>query len=68
GKVIIGAGVSNALIKKGLKAGEWVREAARRCGGSGGGRPDTAQAGGKEPEKVPASMDWASEYASEVTR
>jgi alanyl-tRNA synthetase len=68
GKVIIVAGVSSALIKKGLKAGDWVREAARRCGGSGGGRPDTAQAGGKEPEKVPASMDWAGEYASEVTQ
>jgi alanyl-tRNA synthetase len=68
GKVIIVAGVSSTLIKKGLKAGDWVREAARRCGGSGGGRPDTAQAGGKEPEKVPASMDWASEYASEVTQ
>jgi alanyl-tRNA synthetase len=66
GKVIIVAGVSSTLIKKGLKAGDWVREAARRCGGNGGGRPDTAQAGGKEPEKVPASMDWASEYASEV--
>jgi alanyl-tRNA synthetase len=68
GKVIIVAGVSKALISKGLKAGEWVREAAKVCGGGGGGRPDTAQAGGKEPEKVPAAMDAATEYANEVTQ
>jgi alanyl-tRNA synthetase len=68
GKVIIVAGVSKSMISKGLRAGDWVREAARRCGGSGGGRPDTAQAGGKEPEKVPAAMDWATEYAIEVTQ
>ncbi len=67
-KVIIVAGVSGAMIKKGLKAGDWVREAAIRCGGSGGGRPDTAQAGGKEPEKVPDAMDAATAYANEVTQ
>jgi alanyl-tRNA synthetase len=68
GKVIIVAGVSKAMITKGLKAGDWVREAAEKCGGGGGGRPDTAQAGGKEPENVPVAMDRATQYAKEVTQ
>ena len=67
-KVIIVAGVSKAMITKGLKAGDWVREAAKKCGGSGGGRPDTAQAGGKEPENVPVAMARATQYAKEVTQ
>ncbi|HIB49699.1 MAG TPA: alanine--tRNA ligase [Phycisphaerales bacterium] len=67
GKVIIVAGVSKTLISKGLKAGDWVRVAAGACGGGGGGRPDTAQAGGKEPENVPSAMDTASTFALEAT-
>ena len=68
GKVIIVAGVSRALIGKGLKAGDWVREAAKICGGDGGGRPDTAQAGGKDPGKIPAAMEIATTFANEATR
>ncbi len=67
-KVIIVAGVSKTLITKGLRAGDWVREAAKVCGGGGGGRPDTAQAGGKDPEKVPEAMDAATAYANEATQ
>ena len=67
GKVIIVAGSSKAMISKGLKAGDWVRVAASACGGGGGGRPDTAQAGGKEPENVPVAMDKATAFAKEVT-
>ena len=66
-KVIIVAGVSKTLIGKGLKAGDWVREAAKICGGGGGGKPDTAQAGGKHPEKVPDAMENAILFANEVT-
>ncbi len=68
GKVIIVAGVSGALIGQGLKAGDWVREAAKVCGGGGGGRPDTAQAGGKNPEKVPAAMEGAIVFANEAIK
>jgi alanyl-tRNA synthetase len=47
------AGVTDDLIKeKGLKAGDIIREVAKVAGGSGGGRPDMAQAGGREPSKV----------------
>jgi len=65
-KVIIVAGVGKSLISKGLKAGDWVKKAAMACGGGGGGRPDTAQAGGKEPEKIPDAMDAAREYVKEA--
>ena len=67
GKVTIVAGVDKPLIAKGLKAGDWVREAAKVCGGSGGGRPDTAQAGGKDPEKIPDAMIAARQFAEKVT-
>ncbi|NQY92367.1 MAG: hypothetical protein HRT46_12035, partial [Deltaproteobacteria bacterium] len=62
-KVTIVAAVPKALIDKGLKAGDWVREAARICGGGGGGRPDMAQAGGKLPDKVPDAINAARDMA-----
>ena len=51
-KVIFVAGVTKDNIKKGIKAGDIVKEAAKVTGGGGGGRPDFAQAGGKKPEKI----------------
>jgi alanyl-tRNA synthetase len=48
-RVSIVARVPEPLVSKGLKAGDWVREAATACGGRGGGRPDMAQAGAKNP-------------------
>ena len=66
GKVSIAAVVPEGLIKRGLKAGEWVREAAKVCGGGGGGRPDMAQAGGKDPGKVGEAMAAASAFAEGV--
>ncbi|MEX2119758.1 MAG: alanine--tRNA ligase [Pirellulales bacterium] len=56
GKVVLVAGISRDLQDRGLNAGEWVRRVAKVVGGSGGGRPDMAQAGGKEPEKLPAAL------------
>ncbi|TDQ38010.1 alanine--tRNA ligase [Aureibacillus halotolerans] len=55
-KVHIVAGVTKDLHPKGLRAGDIVKAVASMCGGSGGGRPDMAQAGGKEPEKLPAAI------------
>ena len=54
------------LIQQGLKAGDWVRVAAQACGGSGGGRPDMAQAGGKDPERIKDATDAAEAYAKET--
>jgi alanyl-tRNA synthetase len=39
-----------------VKAGELVKRLAPIVGGGGGGRPDFAQAGGKEPENLPAAL------------
>ncbi|MGG1441151.1 alanine--tRNA ligase [Brevibacillus laterosporus] len=51
-KVNIVAGVTKDLMGQGFHAGKIVKEVATRCGGGGGGRPDMAQAGGKEPSKL----------------
>lgn len=48
-KVSLLAAVSEETIKKGLKAGDLIKEIAPLVGGGGGGRPDMAQAGGKNP-------------------
>ncbi|PQO41276.1 alanine--tRNA ligase [Blastopirellula marina] len=63
GKVTIVAGLSKSLTDSGKKAGDWVKEPAAIVGGSGGGRPDMAQAGGKDAEQIPAAMAKAEELA-----
>ncbi len=62
-KVAIAAAVPEAMIRRGLKAGDWVREAAKVCGGGGGGRPDLAQAGGKDPTKIGEATEVARAFA-----
>lgn len=42
--------------KKGLHAGKIIKAAAQTAGGNGGGRPDMAQAGGKQPEQIDAAL------------
>jgi alanyl-tRNA synthetase len=49
--------VSADLVKRGLHAGNVVKEAAKHIGGGGGGRPDLAQAGGKKPDALQAAVD-----------
>ena len=51
--------VSDDLVKKGVKAGDIVKEIAPIVGGGGGGRPQMAQAGGKEPAKIQDALDKA---------
>lgn len=58
-KVLLVGGLSHTLVGKGLKAGQWVGAAAKMVGGGGGGRPDMAQAGGKDPDKLPAALQAA---------
>lgn len=65
GKVQLAAGVSKDLIGRGLHAGNLIKETAKRCGGGGGGRPDMAQAGGKNPEQVPDALAYAAVYVEE---
>ena len=52
GKVLMIAGLSRDLVDRGIKAGDWVKAVAPVVGGNGGGKPDLAQAGGKNPEKI----------------
>jgi alanyl-tRNA synthetase len=60
-KVALIAGVTKDLTSK-VKAGEVVNIAAAEVGGKGGGRPDMAQAGGDQPEKLESALkvvnDW----------
>ncbi|WP_078577199.1 alanine--tRNA ligase [Salipaludibacillus agaradhaerens] len=56
-KVSIVASVSKDLIKDGHHAGSIVKEVASMCGGGGGGRPDMAQAGAKDPSKLAEALD-----------
>ena len=51
-KVVFVAHCSEAAIQNGYKAGDLVKAAAQLCGGNGGGRPDMAQAGGKDTSHV----------------
>lgn len=60
-KVTLVAGLSKAIVERGVKAGQWVGEAAKAVGGGGGGRPDLAQAGGKEPAKLPEALKAAAD-------
>ena len=45
------------LVSRGLHAGNIARDAAKLMGGGGGGRPETAQAGGRQPERLGAALD-----------
>ena len=55
GKVSLCAGVSKPLTGK-VKAGDLVKFAAEQVGGKGGGRPDLAQAGGTDADKLPEML------------
>jgi alanyl-tRNA synthetase len=55
-KVTLIGGLSRDLVERGLNAVDWVRAVSGLVGGSGGGRPDMAQAGGKIPEKLPEAF------------
>ncbi len=56
GKVRLIAGVTKDVTGK-IKAGELVNIAAAEVGGKGGGRPDMAQAGGDQPQNIPAALE-----------
>ena len=61
GKVMLIAGVTSDLTDK-VKAGELVNMVAQQVGGKGGGRADMAQAGGTQPESLPAALATVSDW------
>lgn len=58
-KVLLVAGISKELVERGMSAGNWVKEVAPVVGGGGGGKPDMAQAGGKDPTKIGEALEKA---------
>ena len=63
-KVVILAAVPESFISRGLKAGDWVKEAAAAVGGRGGGKPDNAQGGGTDVTKVREAIKAARHFAT----
>jgi alanyl-tRNA synthetase len=61
-KVLIACGVKGADAK----AGDWIKKIAPILGGGGGGRPDFAQAGGKDASKLPEAKEQSLAYIREV--
>jgi len=66
GRVMLAVKVSKDLISRGLNAGNLVREAAKIVGGGGGGRPDFAQAGGKDPSKLSEALAAAEQLVEQA--
>jgi alanyl-tRNA synthetase len=62
---IIIAAVTDDLVKRGLNAGELVRRVAQEIGGSGGGRPTLAQAGGKDISRLPQALQLVDDFVSQ---
>jgi alanyl-tRNA synthetase len=59
GKVSIVAAFSSHVNEKGLQAGKFVGNIAKLCGGGGGGKPNLAQAGGRDASKLPQALESA---------
>lgn len=64
-KVNFVASISTKYVQKGFHAGKLVKEVASICGGGGGGRPDMAQAGGKQPEKIQIALQQVKVWMTE---
>ena len=65
-KAAIVAGFSRDLVDAGAHAGNWIGSVAEVVGGRGGGKPDMAQAGGKQPDKLPEALEVARSTVSEM--
>lgn len=64
GKVFLNASVSKDLLERGVHAGKLLGPLAKLCGGGGGGKPDRAQAGGKDASKLPEAIAQVVELVS----
>ena len=62
GKANLLVAVSDDKVKAGLKAGDLIKSIASAIKGGGGGRPNLAQAGGKDPAGIPNALKLAKEY------
>ncbi|RKD23941.1 alanine--tRNA ligase [Ammoniphilus oxalaticus] len=64
-KVNLTAGVTKDLVEQGYHAGKLIKEVATRCGGGGGGRPDMAQAGGRNPAQLNEALQYVSTWVEQ---
>lgn len=64
-KPMLIAAVTPDLIQRGLKAGDLIKRVAQVVGGGGGGRPEMAQAGGKDASKLNEALDQVEPYIRE---
>jgi len=64
-KVTLVAGMTDDVVKKGLKAGDIVKQIAPIVDGGGGGKPQMAQAGGKNPANIPEALKKGAELIKE---
>ncbi len=66
-KITMIAGVTKQETSR-IRAGDLVNVVAQQCGGKGGGRPDMAQAGGNQPDNLPAALksvvEWVENHLS----
>lgn len=67
GKALLIAAVTKDLTARGLHAGQIIKQIAPICGGGGGGRPDLAQAGGKNPAKLDEALKHAEKIITEIS-
>ncbi|MCB0190306.1 MAG: alanine--tRNA ligase [Anaerolineae bacterium] len=65
-KPLIIATVTDDLIKRGLHAGKLVKSVAQVVGGGGGGRPNMAQAGGKDPSRLDEALEQVDALVNEM--
>lgn len=55
-------------LKNGANAGKVVKAVAQAAGGNGGGKPDMAMAGAKDPEKIDSALNMVKDIISEMTK
>jgi alanyl-tRNA synthetase len=65
-KVSLVAAFSPTVIEKKLQAGKFIGAIAKLCGGGGGGRPNLAQAGGRDASQLPTALATAKQQLMEA--
>ncbi len=65
-KLLFAVSLGDDAVKKGLHAGKLINEIARICSGGGGGKPNFAQAGAKDIDKLSDALDYAKSYLQQT--
>ena len=68
GKLMFLASATKSAVEKGVHAGNIIREVTKAAGGSGGGKPDMAQGGGKDASKADEALKLAESIVKEQVK